>query len=192
MNDKDIIPKLKKKVSDFIYAEKGTIPKQSMVSIGTFVGTLVASGLISSKDVEATAITITSSDDGVYTSVTGSHSHHSNHSNHSNHSSHTSSDLRLKKNIREINNALEKIQNIDGVYFNWKENDERSIGLIAQQVEKNFPELVLTDEYTGLKSVNYPGLIAPLIEAVKNQQKQIQALKDEIETLKRKANLNKK
>ena len=81
MTERDIIPKLKKKVSDFMHGEKGTIPKQSMVSIGTFVGTLVASGLISSKDVEATAITITSSDDGVYTSVAGSHSHHSNHSN---------------------------------------------------------------------------------------------------------------
>ena len=185
MTERDIIPKLKKKVSDFMHGEKGTIPKQSMVSIGTFVGTLVASGLISSKDVEATAITITSSDDGVYTSVAGSHSHHSNHSNHSNHSSHTSSDFRLKKNIREINNALEKIQQIDGVYFDWKDDGGKSMGLIAQQVEENFPELVLTDEITGLKSVNYPGLVAPLIEAVKEQQKQIHNLKDEIEKLKK-------
>jgi len=77
---------------------------------------------------------------------------------------------------------LEK--SLQGVSFNWKENNEPSIGLIAQDVEKIFPEAVSGEE--GSKAVNYGVLVAPLIEATKEQQKQIEALKAEIELLKQK------
>lgn len=57
------------------------------------------------------------------------------------------------------------------------------MGLIAQDVEKQFPELVATDE-NGMKSVAYSNMVAPLIEAVKEQQKQIEALEEEVRILK--------
>jgi len=94
-----------------------------------------------------------------------------------------SSDRSLKKNIQPVNNALAKIQALEGVNFRWQENDKESLGLIAQDVEKVFPELVSTDEETGLKSVQYGNLVAPLIEAVKAQQKQIQELQQQIKKL---------
>jgi len=60
---------------------------------------------------------------------------------------------------------------LDGISFNWKESGEKSIGLIAQDVEKVFPEIINTEEGTGLKSIEYAKLVAPLIEATKEQQK---------------------
>ncbi len=95
-----------------------------------------------------------------------------------------SSDESLKKNIQKIPNALEKIKNLNGVLFNWKDDGRQDIGLIAQDVEKVFPEAVSTDKQNGLKSIEYGHLIAPLIEAVKEQQIEIEKLKSEIEELK--------
>ena len=94
-----------------------------------------------------------------------------------------SSDKRLKKDIAQINDATEKIQSISGVTFLWKENNEAEIGLIAQDVEKTFPELVKTNE-EGMKSVKYGNMVAVLVEAVKEQQKEIDSLKEEIKQLK--------
>jgi len=94
------------------------------------------------------------------------------------------SDERLKENIQVLDNSLDKINQLEGVSFDWKESGERSIGLIAQNVEKVFPELVQTSETTGMKSVGYGNLVAPLIEAVKAQQVQISTLKKEIQELK--------
>jgi len=90
-----------------------------------------------------------------------------------------SSDERLKENIIQINNAVEIIENLEGVSFNWKEGGEKSIGLIAQNVEKVLPELVLTDN-DGYKSIQYANLVAVLIEAVKEQQKEIDELKNQL------------
>jgi len=95
-----------------------------------------------------------------------------------------SSDINLKQNIQNIPNALQKIQQLNGVYFQWKESGKDGVGVIAQDIEKVFPELVATDPNTGLKSVSYGNLVAPLIEAIKEQQKQIDELKAEIEVLK--------
>ena len=93
-----------------------------------------------------------------------------------------SSDLSLKENIKPLYGSLGKIEQLQGVSFNWKENGNEGVGLIAQDVEKVFPELVSTDN-EGLKSVEYGNLVAPLIEAIKEQQKQIDELKKEIERL---------
>jgi len=84
-----------------------------------------------------------------------------------------SSDETLKKNIQKIDTPLAKIMKLEGISFDWRENNEKSIGLIAQDVEKVFPEIVNTDEETGLKTIEYAKLVAPLIEAVKEQQKMI-------------------
>ncbi len=93
------------------------------------------------------------------------------------------SDESLKKDIQKIDNALLKIQQLEGVSFKWKKNSQPNLGLIAQDLEEVFPELVSTNENTGLKSVQYGNLVAPLIEAVKEQQKKIQELEDRIEKL---------
>jgi len=86
----------------------------------------------------------------------------------------STSDISLKDNIQTIVNPLDKINKLNGVTFNWKENQKPSIGVIAQELEKVLPELVTQGD---IKSVNYNGLIGVLIEAVKEQQKQIEELK---------------
>ncbi|MFA6307013.1 MAG: tail fiber domain-containing protein [Patescibacteria group bacterium] len=94
-----------------------------------------------------------------------------------------SSDKNLKDNIEILSNSLDKISQLNGVSFSWRDNGQKSIGLIAQDVEKIFPELVTTSPDSGLKSLNYAGLIAPLIEAVKEQQAEIKSLKEQLRLL---------
>ncbi|MBX4209466.1 tail fiber domain-containing protein [Candidatus Parcubacteria bacterium] len=94
------------------------------------------------------------------------------------------SDRRLKTDVKPLSGALSKILSLDGVSFSWKADGKPSVGLIAQDVEKIFPELVGTNAATGLKSVEYGNLVAPLIEAIKEQQKEIDSLKAEIQALK--------
>ena len=92
----------------------------------------------------------------------------------------STSDISLKGNIQTIVDPLDKIIKLNGVTFNWKENQKPSIGVIAQELEKVLPELVTQGD---IKSVNYNGLIGVLIEAVKEQQKQIEELKDLVKNL---------
>jgi len=94
-----------------------------------------------------------------------------------------SSDRTLKYNIKTLDNALDKVLALEGVSFNWKENDNSEIGLIAQNVENVLPELVVTNS-DGLKAVKYGNMVALLIEAVKEQQAEIDLLKAEINSLK--------
>ena len=91
------------------------------------------------------------------------------------------SDIRLKKDIKPIENALDKISKINGVTFQRTdlETEERFAGVIAQEVEKVLPEVVNTDE-KGIKSVSYGNMVALLIEAVKEQQQEINKLKEEL------------
>lgn len=91
-----------------------------------------------------------------------------------------SSDATLKTDIRTITDALDKIGRLRGVSFAWEATGKPSLGVIAQEVEQVFPEVVTTDSTTGLKSVNYAELIGPLIEAVKQQQQEIETLKETI------------
>lgn len=95
------------------------------------------------------------------------------------------SDRRLKENIITLDNPLSKILLLEGVEFDWKDSGEKSIGLIAQDVEKVFPELVHTSK-GGIKSLEYGNLVSPLIEAVKEQQKQIEELKKRINEIENK------
>ena len=87
----------------------------------------------------------------------------------------SSSDIKLKTNIQTIANPIEKVLQINGVSFNWKESGKATMGVIAQEVEAVLPELVSD---TDPKSVNYNGLIGLLIECVKDQQRQINELRN--------------
>ena len=89
----------------------------------------------------------------------------------------STSDIRLKTNVQVIENPLDKVIQIEGVSFNWKENNKPALGVIADQVQKIIPELVHGD---NPKTVNYNGLIGLLIEAVKEQQIQIDELKSKL------------
>jgi hypothetical protein len=99
--------------------------------------------------------------------------------------------FRFKTNIAPIENALDKISALNGVSYDWRKDefkdrgfeDSRQIGVIAQDVEKVLPELVKTDPQ-GYKAVSYEKLTAVLIEAVKEQQKMIEDLKQAIEQIK--------
>jgi hypothetical protein len=85
------------------------------------------------------------------------------------------SDAKLKTNIQPIENPLEKVSQINGVSFNWIEDNKPSIGVIADELQNVLPELVSD---TDPKTVNYNGLIGLLIECVKQQQEEINTLKD--------------
>jgi hypothetical protein len=87
------------------------------------------------------------------------------------------SDINLKTNINKIADPLEKVMQIRGVTFNWKEGNRNSAGVIAQEIEKVLPELVHGEE---TKTVNYNGLIGLLIECVKKQQEEIDELKRKV------------
>jgi hypothetical protein len=94
------------------------------------------------------------------------------------------SDLRLKKNINNIVSAIDKINRLNGVEYEFKREEfaDRNLpqgkqyGVIAQQVEEVLPEAVKSDD-EGIKSVAYAQLIPVLIEAIKAQQKEIDELK---------------
>lgn len=95
------------------------------------------------------------------------------------------SDERLKDNILPIKNALEKIKTINGVSYNMIDTpDKREIGVIAQNVQSVLPEAVsVVDPENGYLGVSYPIMIPVLIEAIKEQQKQIEELKSQLSLL---------
>jgi hypothetical protein len=80
-----------------------------------------------------------------------------------------SSDERLKHDIKTLSKAIDKVLKLRGVEFKWNKNDQKTVGFIAQEVEKVLPELVKTDKYTSLKSVQYGNLVALLVEALKEE-----------------------
>ena len=95
------------------------------------------------------------------------------------------SDERVKDNIETIENPLDKIKELRGVSYNRNDIEDKSkkIGVIAQEVEKILPEVVEQDD-EGKYSVAYGNMVGLLIESVKEQQKQIEELKSEIQELK--------
>ena len=99
----------------------------------------------------------------------------------------TTSDINLKNDIETITNALDLISSIRGVRFSWKENAKPSLGVIAQEVEQVFPELVTVGEKH--KKVNYNGLIGVLVESVKDLRDEIGELRKQNENLQYQINL---
>jgi len=91
------------------------------------------------------------------------------------------SDITLKKNIEVIPNALDKVMQLRGVTFDRidQEEDTRYAGVIAQEVEKVLPEVVQTGE-DGIKSVAYGNIVGLLIEAIKEQQININNLENKL------------
>jgi len=85
------------------------------------------------------------------------------------------SDERKKKDIQTIMNAVELLGQLRGVTFKWKENNITSIGLIAQEVEKVLPEVVVTLE-NGNKTVSYGNIVGLLVEGFKDHEQRISAL----------------
>jgi hypothetical protein len=87
----------------------------------------------------------------------------------------SSSDSILKENIETVEGALDKVNNLRGVKFNWKEDGRPSYGVIAQELEQVLPELVSD---TDPKTVNYNGIISVLIEAVKELTQRVEELEN--------------
>jgi hypothetical protein len=108
-----------------------------------------------------------------------------------------SSDRRLKKNIQPLEHSLEKVMQLNGYTYDWinpktKAQDRKQIGVMAQEVESVFPEAVEQSQ-DGIKRVNYPLLVAPLISAIKkivsmfeDQSQSIDELKKEMQILRAK------
>jgi hypothetical protein len=106
------------------------------------------------------------------------------------------SDLRWKKNLQPLENKINGLMQLNGYKFNWRKDEfpemnfdsETQIGLIAQDVEKVFPELVRTDN-NGFKAVSYEKLSVILLEGMKEQQKQIESLNEKISRLEKSVEL---
>ena len=96
----------------------------------------------------------------------------------------TGSDERLKTNVQPITNALDDVLALRGVTFNRvsDESQETHVGFIAQEVEQVLPEVVHTD-HEGYKSVAYANIVSVLVEALEEQQKQIEALEARLAAL---------
>ena len=88
----------------------------------------------------------------------------------------TTSDATLKTDILKVDNALDILESISGVSFKWKGTGEKSMGILAQEVEEVLPELI--NNSRNYKAVNYNGLIAVLIESIKELKREIKQLKD--------------
>ena len=96
------------------------------------------------------------------------------------------SDLRIKENIRTVDNALDKVQSMRGVYFDRKDTGKASVGVIAQEIEQILPEVVETqdtrtdenkDGLSDLKTVSYGNIVGVLIEAIKELRAEVAELK---------------
>ena len=82
------------------------------------------------------------------------------------------SDERLKKEIITLPDALTKALQLRGVNFVWRNNNEKTVGFIAQEVEAVYPELVKTDKVSGMKAVQYGNIVAILVEALKQEHEE--------------------
>jgi hypothetical protein len=97
----------------------------------------------------------------------------------------SSSDKTLKENIDTLTGALNKVLQLQGVTYNFKSsvtgvaNPKKEIGLIAQDVEAVLPEAVATND-KGLKGIAYQHMVALLIEAIKEQDKKITKLQNDL------------
>ncbi len=94
----------------------------------------------------------------------------------------STSDIRLKDNIKNINKALDKVNSIQGIEFDWIEKEEvhgnsgHDVGVIAQEIEKVLPDVVTTRD-NGYKAVKYEKIVPLLIEAIKDLSNQVDGLK---------------
>ncbi len=96
----------------------------------------------------------------------------------------TPSDQRLKKDWVALINSLEKLRQITPYAYRWKQGDQQMhLGVMAQEVERVFPSLVHTRD-DGFRTVNYPGLIPPMLNALQEQQSAVDLLRSQLAELK--------
>jgi hypothetical protein len=88
----------------------------------------------------------------------------------------SSSDKRLKKNIKTVTSALDTVNALRGVTFEWKEGNGKAIGLIAQEVQEVLPEIVSTDD-NGYLGIRYTNVVGVLVEAIKELKADFEAYK---------------
>jgi hypothetical protein len=88
----------------------------------------------------------------------------------------SSSDKRLKKNIKTVTSALDTVNALRGVTFEWKEGNGKAIGLIAQEVKEVLPEIVSADD-NGYLGIRYTNLVGVLVEAIKELKADFEAYK---------------
>ncbi|MCD4657930.1 MAG: tail fiber domain-containing protein [Planctomycetes bacterium] len=104
----------------------------------------------------------------------------------------SSSDLRFKKNIKTIDDALDRLRKMKGVYYRWREDKfdnktirkDRQMGFIAQEMERILPEVVMTDE-NGYKAISYDRIAAVVTEAIKQQQHELSKLSSDMKTMRK-------
>lgn len=108
------------------------------------------------------------------------------------------SDEKIKENIKPLTNALSQIKKVKSYKYDIKKEHYKdapenkkdklrrkdNIGFLAQELQEIYPELVIKDEDSGLLGINYVGMVPVLVEAMKEQQYEIESLKKEIESLK--------
>ena len=92
----------------------------------------------------------------------------------------STSDIKFKTDIEPIKNPLSLVSKMNGVHFRWIDSQNRSYGVVAQDLEKITPELVANGNY---KTVNYSGIIPILIESIKDLNEQVRELRNEVERL---------
>jgi hypothetical protein len=88
----------------------------------------------------------------------------------------SSSDKRLKKNIKTVTSALDTVNALRGVTFEWKEGSGKAVGLIAQEVQEVLPEIVSSDD-NGYLGIRYNNVIGVLVEAIKELKADFEAYK---------------
>ena len=111
--------------------------------------------------------------------------------NHRNVSSSPISDARLKEKVKPITNALKRVLSMQGVEYVWRENEFKdidfsrnpTIGFIAQDLEKLEPSIVFVDD-SGFKAIHYGNIVSLLAEAIKEQQVEINDLKNSLNFIK--------
>ena len=86
------------------------------------------------------------------------------------------SDVRTKENIETVENGLDLVSQLRGVWYNKIAEEDRKVGVIAQEVEEVLPEVVHTHS-EGMKSVDYGKMVGVLIEAIKELKQEIDELK---------------
>jgi hypothetical protein len=91
------------------------------------------------------------------------------------------SDQRVKENIVTLSNSLEKVKQLRGVSYNKIGEEEKKIGVIAQEILEVLPEVVQQDQ-NGMYSVAYGNIVAVLIESIKEQQTRIESLETQLKT----------
>jgi prepilin-type N-terminal cleavage/methylation domain-containing protein len=98
-----------------------------------------------------------------------------------------SSDKKLKENITSIENPLNTVLALRGVNFDWRDTKENDFGFIAQEIQKQIPEIVSQNESIDALTVDYAKVIPFLVEALKIQQKEIKDLERKITDLEKSA-----